>query len=317
MRYSKNKIIPLIGQLLMLTSFVFIAMKLIQYNIDFSILASPFVTAGLLLAIFVFGVNIFLAAFNFRWLIGVLSGVSVECELVVTVYCSSNMYKYLPGNVMHFIGRNRLAIETEELNHSQVALATVIDTLFLCFAAVIISAFCVFDYFMSYMRNINVSPLVLTVIYAITVICILLAIVFRSSLETWLTKYIAIIKNFKPTAMVRLLGVNALRLMVLAATYFATLMLLGQQVTSDMAPQIIGLFVLSWVIGFIIPGAPGGLGVREVIILMFMGDILDESILLSSTIIHRVVCILGDFSAYVLALMYSKRKHSPCLKRFP
>jgi len=308
MRYSKKKAVSWIGRLLVLGSFVFIAVKIRQYDVDFSVLTSLSVTAGLLLAALVFGVSIFLTAFNFRWLLRVLSGVSVERGIAVTVYCGSNLYKYLPGNVMHFIGRNRLAIETEELSHAQVAVATVMDNLFLCLAAVIISSLCAFDYFISFMRNINVSHLVLTAAGVIASICVLLAVFFRRGMTTSLKKFFTIMENFRLAAMLRFLGVAIMRLMVLAVTYFATLVLLGQQVTPDTAPKIIGLFVLSWVAGFIMPGAPGGLGIREAILLMFMGDTLNESILLSSTIIHRVVCVLGDLSAYGIALLYSKLK---------
>jgi hypothetical protein len=106
--------------------------------------------------------------------------------------------------------------------------------------------------------------------------------------------------------MVRQFLICVLRLVLVAVAYLIVLTVLGQAVTFEMVPRIIGLFALSWMIGFVVPGAPGGLGIREAIFLMFMGDTLCETILISSVIIHRLACIFGDILAYVVALIYNK-----------
>jgi len=309
-KIDKKKAVSWIGRILMLASFVLIGTRILRYDIDFSALASPFTATGLVLAALVFGVSIFLTAFNFRWLIGVLSGVSVPHKLAIPIYCSSNLYKYLPGNIMHFVGRNRLAIEVKALGHAEVAIATVTDNLFLCLAAAIIAAICVFNYSVTYLRQIQIPPYVLAIAGAALLIFTLLAVLFRRKLAKWLKKYIEIIKGFRPAAAVKLLVVSAARLLALTATYFMVLVLMGQTVTPGIVPEIIGLFVLSWVVGFLVPGAPGGLGVREAILIMFLGDTLDQNILVSSVVVHRVVCILGDMAAWGMSAIYAKWKGS-------
>jgi len=303
---DKKKVGAMLGRILMLASLVFIVVRILQYNIDITVLASPGVVIGLILAALVFGISIFLTAFNFRWLVKVLSGVHANKKLVVGIYCITNLYKYIPGNVMHFIGRNRLAIETENLSHAKVAFATVTDNVFLFIAAILISIICSFDYFLSFFRQASISHTIVIIIVVVVVIVFICLVVFRKRIEKWYRDYINSLKGFRFSDIARHLGICVLRLLVLAATYVATLALLGQYITPEMAPRILGLFVLSWVIGFAVPGAPGGLGIREAILLMFMSDTLSESLLITSTIIHRVVCVLGDILAYVISLIYLK-----------
>jgi len=296
----------LLGQLLMLASFVLIIRKVIQYDIDFSFLSSPWVYAGLLGASLCFGCSIFLTSFNFRWLLYILSGALVSLKLAVPIYCGSNLYKYLPGNFMHFVGRNRLAVEVKELNHAHVALATIIDNIFLCLSALIIAAACTYNYLIEYIKMARIPPYAFAAAGAAVAILCVSAVIFRRHLRKLIHKSLSILTKFNYKAMIRLLGVTALRLLALAATYLAVLVLLGQPLSLNLIIKIIGIFVLSWVIGFLVPGAPGGLGVREAILIMFLGNTLNQEILTVSAIVHRVVCILGDLAAYGMALIYAK-----------
>jgi uncharacterized membrane protein YbhN (UPF0104 family) len=133
-----------------------------------------------------------------------------------------------------------------------------------------------------------------------------LAVIFRRHLRKMIHKGLSILTGLNYKAMIRLLGVTALRLLVLSATYLAVIALLGQPLDSDLIIKVIGIFVISWVIGFLALGAPGGLGVREAILIMFLGNSLNQEILTVSAIVHRVVCILGDLAAYGMALIYAK-----------
>ena len=303
---SKKRLMSLLGQLLMLASFVLIIRKVIQYDIDFTFLSSPWVYAGLLGASLFFGFSIFLTSFIFRWLIYILSGAPVSLKLAVPIYCGSNLYKYLPGNFMHFVGRNRLAVEVKELNHAHVALATIMDNIFLCLSALIIAVACTYNYLIEYIKMTRVPPYAFAAAGAAAAVLCVLAVIFRRHLRKLIHKGLSILKKFNYKAMIRLLGVTALRLLALSATYLAVLALLGQPFGPDLIIKITGIFVISWVIGFLVPGAPGGLGVREAILIMFLGKTLNQEILTVSAIVHRVVCILGDLAAYGMALVYTK-----------
>ena len=290
----------------MLLSFFFIGTQIMRYDIDFSILTSPMIIAGLLLMGLVYGINIIFVSFVFCWLLRVLSGAVVDRRLVVSIYCSSNLYKYLPGNIMHFVGRNRLAIEAKSLRHEQVMFTTLTEILFLCFSAAIISAICLFNFITELLPHIYIPSYVFAALGTVLIVVVIFSALFRRLLSKLLTRFFEIMKRFRPVTALKYLGLLILQLLVAATVYLMVLLLLGQPITADLVPMVIGLFVLSWLIGFLMPGAPGGLGVREAIMIMFLGGTINQNILVSSAVIHRVVCITGDLSAFGMSILYSK-----------
>ena len=64
-------------------------------------------------------------------------------------------------------------------------------------------------------------------------------------------------------------------------------------------------FALAWVVGLVVPAAPGGLGVFESIILLGLGSKLPEAPLLASLLCYRLVSTLADVLA---AFIYPLRR---------
>jgi len=308
MKYSK-KTISVLGKALMAASLVFIAMQIRRHDVDFSVLASPAVIAGLFLTALVFGFGIAFAGLNFRWFISNIFGAAIDRRLVVKVYCVSNLYKYLPGSVMYLIGRNRIAFETKRVSHAQIALATMMEGVFILLAAIIIIAISVSDEAIHFLRQeVSIPFFVWIIAGGVALACALLAVILRRRLRVWLKKYKKNMANFSMASRAKRMGTCLFIVLVLAVTYLVTLKLLGQPVAPDMIPTVIGLYLLAWIAGFMTPGAAGGMGVREAVLLMFLGGYLNPAIVLSSAVIHRVVTIVGDVLAYAIALVYSHAK---------
>jgi len=244
----------------------------------------------------------------FSWLLGVLTKEKIDRKRVIPIFCGANLYKYLPGNFMHFVGRNRIAAETDGVSHGKVAAATIIDSASLCVAAVVIAAISVLDYFVAHLRQFEISPFIFIGAGVIILLIALSGFFFRSRFALIVGKIKIALKGLTPKIAAKMFVAACIRLLILASAYLLILILFGQEMTLAIVPQVIGLFALAWVIGFIMPGAPGGLGVREAIMITFLGDTLSQDIVLSATIIHRVVCIFGDLSAYAAALIYSKKR---------
>jgi len=305
MKFSK-KAVSLFGKLLMLASLVFIVLQITRHDVDFTILASPFVIVGLFLTVLTFGLGIVFAGLNFRWLIEDITGVPLRRSLVINAYCVSNLYKYLPGSVMYLVGRNRIAFETKKVSHAQVAFATVMEGILILLATIIVIAVSVSDEAIYYVRQVDIPSFVWIIAGGIVLVCALLALIFRRRLGVWFAKFSNGIKNFRLASRVRRLGTCLLIVVVLAVTYLVTLILLGQQITLDMVPTIIGLYLLAWLAGFMTPGAGGGMGVREFVLYMFLGNFLDVGVVLSSAIMHRLITMMGDVFAYGFILIYSR-----------
>tara|TARA_Y100000589_G_C26575551_1_gene396308 strand:- start:84 stop:503 length:420 start_codon:yes stop_codon:yes gene_type:complete len=63
---------------------------------------------------------------------------------------------------------------------------------------------------------------------------------------------------------------------------------------------LISTFSLAWIIGLVIPAAPGGLGVFESVILFNLGSQLPEAALLASLLCYRLVSTISDMLACLI-----------------
>ena len=60
-------------------------------------------------------------------------------------------------------------------------------------------------------------------------------------------------------------------------------------------------FALAWVLGFIVPGSPGGLGIREIILAGLYSQQLGQGIAIGLSIVLRLITSFGDLIAFILA----------------
>ena len=70
---------------------------------------------------------------------------------------------------------------------------------------------------------------------------------------------------------------------------------------------IVSSYAAAWVCGFVIPGAPGGIGIREAVLSILLGDITG-GILMFMIIVHRLITIIGDFTVYLIVSLRGVRR---------
>ena len=291
---SLKKVVSIAGTLLMLVSLVFIGRQLMQHGMDFSVITVP-VVIGLIAIIALEAFIIILTSLNYRDLIKNISNIRVSTSLALSVYTISNLYKYIPGGLLYVAGRNRLALEIKDVSHVKVALATALEAVLFVVTCVTLVAALIFDHFVYYLGEKTIIVFV-----GILVVFIMLALIFRERIKLnviekplWLT----IVKRF----------LNTLLLMILwGASFGFVTIIMGQAMTVELFVAVMGLYSLAWLIGDLTPGAPSGLGIREAIMLMFLGGTIDEGLLISVILVHRVVAVLGDVLAYVIAVIFNQ-----------
>jgi len=71
-------------------------------------------------------------------------------------------------------------------------------------------------------------------------------------------------------------------------------------------PLLLAGFALAWTAGLVVPGAPGGLGVFEAVLLLRLGAVVPEAPLLSLALSYRLVVTLADLLAAGLARLDQK-----------
>jgi len=70
---------------------------------------------------------------------------------------------------------------------------------------------------------------------------------------------------------------------------------------------IVSAYTISWVAGYIVPGAPGGIGVRESILLLLLGQSFSGETALLAILLHRLTSIAGDIIAFFIQPIIYKR----------
>jgi len=303
-KFNAKKIVSYAGTLLMLVSLGFIARRLFTYGMDFSLLTSPWVVFGLLSVAFVEGLGMVGAGWNYRNVVKNVSGVKVPLHLGLMVYLESNLYKYIPGGVMYVLGRNRLAVETDELRHTQVAAATILEGMTIAVAAIAVAFAFSYEYTMYYVRQFELLPFILMAIGIALVILVPTVYIMREKIA----KKIKHVRVESPVVwtIAKRLAFALLLMFMWGASFVATLTLLGQPMTVQLAIPILGIYLLAWVAGFLTPGAPSGFGVREAVMLFAFEAIVYTNILLAAMVVHRVLTVLGDVFAYLIAFAYSR-----------
>lgn len=66
------------------------------------------------------------------------------------------------------------------------------------------------------------------------------------------------------------------------------------------------LFAAAWLAGFLIPGAPGGLGVREMAMVLLLSPALGESVAAGLGLTLRLITTLGDLLMFVIGCWMNK-----------
>jgi len=308
-----KKAASLAGTILMLVSLVFVAERILsmRHDLDLAIFTSPRTLVALFAIACVEAVAVILLSLNFRGLVTDVSGVPVDRRLAVKVYAVSNLYKYIPGGVMYVLGRNQMAVQTDELGHGKVALATVLEGVTLVAAASILSTVYAFHYSFYYFRQIQLPPMAGLILVFMILLSAPVLYLCRRRLKTALEKLKDSTKDFRLRMLFKRLGTMLLLINLSPLTFLVTLMILGQPLYLELGVTVMGLFILSWLAGFLTPGAPSGLGIREAVLLMFLSATVNEGILLSAIVTHRILAVTGDVIAYGIALAYAKWPKKP------
>ncbi len=227
---------------------------------------------------------------------------STGCHLFETlrVYLKANIGKYFPGNFMHYVGRNVYARELD-IPQKEIAISSFIEIILLVFSSLLLSIILAADELMSVFNELFVSIHFLLYIFFI-IACIALVVVY------YLRKRIG--DNLKKRGLLRLILTitkSIVKYMLAIALLGIIMVLLYDRMNDGWIPEdarlIISAYAIAWMMGYVIPGAPGGIGVRELVLTFLLSKVMDASMLLKIVLIHRVITIIGDFVGYAVCFL--------------
>ncbi|CAA6819886.1 MAG: Putative transmembrane protein HieC [uncultured Sulfurovum sp.] len=203
-------------------------------------------------------------------------------------FCKTEVAKYLPGNIFHFLGRQALASKVG-ITQSQMAKSSLLFTLLLLSATILAS---------------TLFTLFVTEIPTVIMILMILA-----SLVT----FIGLIFIYKSFPLMQKIKMNIL----LTLSISLQGIMLGMIVISQLEEPTLQLFLLvasiyivSWLIGFVTPGASGGLGVREGSFIAMMNYLevnIATDIIIFSVLLVRLINIFTDILTYLSTFLLSSK----------
>lgn len=225
----------------------------------------------------------------------------------------SQFAKYLPGNVGHHVGRVLLARDAG-LSKKVIAASMLIDTtlVVLAGAACSIPALTLLQKVLQE-RGIDGFKTVVLVICIFALLLAALATIpyVRSKirdLSSLLTtpKMGLLAKAWACHCLNFVLGVAVLYTLMGAVT-----MATDSSPAANRFPEVLGVYAAAWLLGFLMPGAPAGLGVREVVLLLGLAPFIGVPAAMATTALLRLVTTAGDGIAFLVGVGLRRSHKQP------
>lgn len=276
-----KKLLHTFGKILGIVGFLYLFYTLSQeFTLETFILKFSSVIAILPLLLFLNFISVLLGIYTWHSIL--LNYTSRQFPFIASYYyfAKTEIAKYLPGNVFHIIGRQALASNIG-ISQLQMGKTSLLFSLLLLAGTVFSST--LFTLFSK-----SVPQYILTLMILGCILTMIVIIVMYKSFH--LTKKVKL--NIIATIGVTLQGIMLASIILYQEQNFTIYDFFLYTST----------YIISWLIGFITPGASGGLGVREgafITIVHFLHLSISSEIILFSVLLVRVINIGIDIILYL------------------
>ncbi|KGG08040.1 hypothetical protein [Prochlorococcus marinus] len=232
-------------------------------------------------------------------------GKEFKSNNLVSFYVLTNILKYVPGGVWHFVERFNFI---KKISNPQIALySTLIEPYFMLSGSFLLAS-----------MGLIFSPLYFFLIFPLLFLNRKFIFLILKILGSLKGKVFEVLKlqnskgQFKERInIVSFFPSRALFLEIgfVLSKFIGFYLCLNTFYTSNTLNIIflLVIFSLSWSIGLVVPAAPGGVGVFEACLLLFVGKSIPENIILKSLVYFRVISTSADL---LLSLPFLIRKVS-------
>ena len=234
---------------------------------------------------------------------------SIGCESnklnIIEVFLKTNLFKYLPGGIWHFVSRYK-ALRLEFSMQESVE-SILLEPLMMLVAGLIFVPFASFNLFTLILCW--SSTLLLKTGFRELIINKLKSLKANFFIKIDRLNVKDLAHNNKNTSKkifypYKSLLVEIIFIFFRFSGFFFCMKAFS--IASLISPgELISYFCLAWIVGLIVPAAPGGVGVFESVMIFALGSSLPEPSLLASLLFYRIISTLSDISA---ALIYPLKK---------
>ncbi|MFM5955431.1 MAG: lysylphosphatidylglycerol synthase domain-containing protein [Novosphingobium sp.] len=209
------------------------------------------------------------------WVIGLRSlGQDIRFDLALKIAFASQVGKYLPGNVAHYFGRAALA-RFHGVTLKGSGIATLLEIVAALLAAALVA---------SAAMLLDPAPLV-ALSSALSKASALPALVALAALGG-----AAVFLRFARipvSVLAKVTACLAANFVLVGLSLLAVVAAVSAQSLSPAAA--IGIFAVAWTAGYLLPGAPAGLGIREAILVAWLSPIIGPGAAIACTVLHRII----------------------------
>ncbi|QKC97779.1 hypothetical protein [Mesorhizobium sp. NZP2298] len=206
---------------------------------------------------------------------------------VVWAYATSQLAKYVPGNVFQFFGRQALGVSAGIPNR-QLAKSTILEL------AIVGGMGALFSPLVLPLVKPELSPLLTLALFMVVIVIAL-----------YLIRHIW-------NSHLRAVGIFYCLYLALSGFVFVTgFYIAGGSLEVVQIPTIAGAYVLAWLAGLVTPGAPAGIGVREAVLLFLLGGLSPGPVILLAVVIGRMITVLGDLLFFAGGLIAGRPNCPP------
>jgi hypothetical protein len=214
------------------------------------------------------------------------SEVKVTRQWVIKTYGITQLAKYVPGNFFHIAGRQGIGMAAG-------ISAGVLVKSSICELGLIALA------------GLSYGWLVLPLIVHNLSILVPLGLLFFS---LWIIT--SLIKRNLGAHILVCFWLQLLFLFISGAIFAMLLSIFAKD--DNFSPQtfllLVSSYIIAWLAGFLTPGAPAGVGIREWILLFLLKNNIAEADLIMVIVLGRAITVIGDFLFYCISCLIPKCK---------
>lgn len=210
---------------------------------------------------------------------------SVSSRSVIRIFGVSQLAKYVPGNIFHFVGRQALGLEAG-LPAWPLAKSAIWEMGVLSISG---------SMFVLWILPYHYPALVFTSALPIFGVTVLTSVWISNR---WFSRWIAQVVVW-----------DVVFLTLSGWVFLAVLLLVvpAESIHGSSFVFVCGAYVVAWLAGIVTPGAPAGIGIREVVLYALLISVANEADLLTAIVVGRIVTVAGDTLFYLSALAMNTR----------
>ncbi len=307
------------GYFLTVVSFYFIYSILKEYDfVAIFINRSVFFYLSFILLIFGYSLLVFLSAFSWKFVLEFVSKKKMPTFDIFKIYIQTNIAKYLPGNVLHYVARNVAGVKLG-WTHRQLAISSIIElVLLVTVPTLILVVFLLLGLLklpvsISFSLSNNVSW-IFTFTILVLIVLVIAALYFKKYKHHLYCKFKSLLIGYLKGIVSMDFHILISKIFILSLIgffyngflFYSFAYIFNIDLPLSNFISVVSVLSIAGYSGILTPGVPGGIGVKEsvaVVMLATYGYVKGDMMLL--LIATRVSSILSEVVAYVASFAFN------------